>query len=221
MRVLVIESQDRDAETAVEALVDAGHHVSFCHEPGAGALDCNGMPGRAGCPLDHGAVDVAVLGRSGPVGSGWGPSAEPTAREAGVGCARRHRVPVVITSTVASHTPPSWAADVVDPADPDLVSRVATAAEQGRVPLVEATEAATRAVLDGAGLASAPAVARVEREERRLRIEVDVAAELDHRLREAIGVRVVGAIRTLDWATPSIDVHVIGTTAQTQVSPVH
>jgi hypothetical protein len=211
MRVLVIETQDRDADAAVESLRDAGHSVTFCHEPGAGSLDCNGMPGRPGCPLDHGGIDVAVLGRSSPAAIGWSPSADPTAREAGAGCARRHRIPVVITSKVPTTKPPAWATDVVDPDDPSLVERVRDAARRGRAPLVEAAEAAARAVLDGAGLASAPVVGRVVREDRRMRVSIDVAAELDVRLREAIGVRVAGAIRNLETATPSIDVQVLGT----------
>lgn len=211
MRVLIIEGHDRDAEVAVEALLEAGHDVTFCHEPGAAALDCNGMPGRAGCPLDHGGIDVAVLGRTAPLTRGLATGSDPGVREAGAGCAHRHRIPVVIAGPPGAATRPSWASDMVSAADPDLVARIDAAAVRGRIPLVDAAEGAARAVLDSVGLSQAPVVGRVVREDRRMRVTIDVAAELDDRLRESIGVRVVGAVRALETTSPSIDVQVLGT----------
>jgi hypothetical protein len=208
MRVLVIEDRDQEAQAAVDALREAGHEVSYCHEPGDGALDCNGMPDRAGCPLDHGGIDVAVLGRTPLVGD----ADQTTTGEAGAGCAKRHRVPVVITGKPGTTTAPPWAADIVPADHPDLVDRIDAAARQGRLHLVEAAEGAARAVLDGAGMSATPLVGRVVREDRRLRVTIDVAGELDDRLRETIGVRVVGAVRAIETATPSVDVQVLGTT---------
>ncbi|MGZ4709805.1 MAG: hypothetical protein ACXWBN_13800, partial [Acidimicrobiales bacterium] len=164
MRVLVIEDRDREAEAAIEALRHAGHDVSFCHEPGDAALECNGMPGRVGCPLDHGGIDVAVLARAGSIGD----TEETSTGEAGAGCAKRHRVPVVITGKPGTANPPPWAADLVASDDPALVDRIDAAARQGRAHLVEAAEQAARSVLDGAGLGAAPLVGRVVREDRRL-----------------------------------------------------
>jgi len=209
MRVLVIEDRDRDAEAAVEILREAGHEVSFCHEPGAMALDCNGMPDRGGCPLDHGGIDVAVMGRAPVIATGVDAGHDPSAREAGVGCAKRHRVPVVITGRPGAASLPPWATDIVDVDDPDLVERIDAAAVRGRVPLVDAAESAARSVLDGAGRGQEPLVGRVVREDRRLRVIVDVAAELDDRLRETIGVRVAGAVRAIETSSPSIDVQVL------------
>jgi hypothetical protein len=207
MRVLVIEHREREAEAAVEALSAAGHRVSFCHEPGTEVMDCNGMPGKAGCPLDHGGIDVTVVGRSTPVTTSDG--AEPSAREAGIGCAKRHRVPVVIAGTIGEAIPPTWATDIVAVGDPYLVERIDAAARKGRVPLVEAAEGAARAVLERSGLGSVPLAGRVARDDRRLHVTVDVAAELDDRLRETIGVRVAGAVRAIETSSPSIDVRVL------------
>jgi len=206
MRVLVIENRDHEAEVAVQALSDAGHRVSFCHEAGTEAFDCNGMPGQAGCPLDHGEIDVTVVARSGAMTAG---GSEASAREAGIGCAQRHRVPVVIAGTLGADNPPAWASDIVAASDPYLVERIDAAARKGRVPLIEAAEAAARAVLDRAGLRSVPLVGRVSRDDRRLHVTIDVATDLDQRLRETIGVRVAGAVRAIETTSPSIDVQVL------------
>lgn len=207
MRVLVIEDHEQKSAAAVETLRQAGHEVTYCHEPTDGALECNGMPGRVGCPLEDGNVDVAMLGRSLDVGRD--DRRVPSAREAGAGCAKRHRVPVVITGTLGAVDPPSWAADILAAEDPDLVERIDAAARQGRVPLVEAAEGAARAALERAGRGAPVVAARVIREHGRLRVSVDVAAELDDRVRDRIAVRVVGAVREIDRSAPSIDVQVL------------
>jgi hypothetical protein len=205
MRVLVIDDPAGQAAPAVDALQQAGHHVSFCHETDAGVFDCNGMPGHDGCPLDQTGIDVALVGgATGPTGE---PLVDPTVRSAGAGCAMRRRVPVVIAGTPSGATP-AWADDVLAPGDPDVVERIDAAARQGRIPLIEASETAARNVLERNGMGDTPVAARVVREEHRLRVMVDVEADLDDRQRERIAVRVADTVRGIDAWSPSLDVQV-------------
>jgi len=206
MRVLVIDDPTGPAAPAVDALQQAGHHVSFCHETDAGVFDCNGMPGHEGCPLDRTGIDVALVG--GATGADGEPLADPTVREAGAGCAMRRQVPVVFAGSLGAHPAPAWADAVLATGDPDVVARIDAAARQGRVPLIEATETAARNVLARRGLATAPVAARVIRDDQRLRVIVDIGVPLDDRQREQIAVRVADTVRSIDSWSPSLDVQV-------------
>ncbi|RZQ65903.1 hypothetical protein [Amycolatopsis suaedae] len=86
MRVLVTEGRFGDADPLITRLRAGGCEVSVCHYR-AGICQALAPGGR--CPLDHpGGVALTVDVR--------GPGADLTAREFGVICALRERVPVAV-----------------------------------------------------------------------------------------------------------------------------
>jgi len=86
MRVLVTEAAFGESMSVVEALRAAGHQVSTCH--GQSGVCRALQPGRR-CPLDAAvSADLVVDVR--------GQEPELTAREFGVVCAVRERVPVAM-----------------------------------------------------------------------------------------------------------------------------
>ncbi|HVV19872.1 MAG TPA: hypothetical protein VHF06_10585 [Pseudonocardiaceae bacterium] len=86
MHVVVTEAAFGESASVVDALRAAGHQVSACHDRSG---LCQALrPGRR-CPLDRGApADLMVDVR--------GQEPELTAREFGVVCAVRERVPVAV-----------------------------------------------------------------------------------------------------------------------------
>ncbi len=90
MRILLLESSP-GVGTAVEAdLTGTGHEVLRCQPPGQVAFPCVGLHDQAACPL-HGNehADVVLDVRSAR-------DVDPTAYEAGVTCALRAGIPVVV-----------------------------------------------------------------------------------------------------------------------------
>ena len=90
MRTLLIESSPGVGAEAAAALADAGHPVLRCHEQGQPTFPCGDLAEPGSCPLHGpGAVDVVLSVRHPD-------DPEPTAAEAGVTCALRAGVPVVV-----------------------------------------------------------------------------------------------------------------------------
>src|SRR5690606_81307 len=138
MRVLVLEDVLGAGDGVADRLEASGSRVVRCHEPGAPAGVCVGMPGGTGCPLETGAVDVALSVRAatGPV----------TVVEDGVRCALRNHVPLVtlgapedspwVAMATATVTDPDTVAEVVrDAADAPLRHHGAIAAGELRAVL--------------------------------------------------------------------------------------
>jgi hypothetical protein len=92
MRILCLEARWSDGDTVTEQLRADGHDVVRCHDEAAGpSAPCVGLDRPGSCPLDiDGGVDVAVAVR--PDGE-----PHPTPREAGVTCALRQGIPLVVT----------------------------------------------------------------------------------------------------------------------------
>lgn len=86
MRVLVTEAAFGQSASVVDALRAAGHMVCTCH--GRSGV-CRALEAGRQCPLDAaGSADLAIDVR--------GQEPDVTAREYGVVCAVRGRVPVVV-----------------------------------------------------------------------------------------------------------------------------
>ncbi|QGG96469.1 hypothetical protein [Actinomarinicola tropica] len=197
MRVLVVEEVPGDGAAARQALVAAGHEVTSCHDNGS-SFPCRGLMPEATCPLEGDGVDVALLVRSLP-------GSQPTAREDGVRCALRRKVPLALTGEVEG-SPYLDHATVVEP---DVGRAVDAAVAAATRPLAEHGEAARRAlvgVLDAEGVPSDEAGAVVIRSGRHLVVTLLPGAELTPRVAETASVRVLGAVRALDPDPAVIDV---------------
>ncbi len=201
MRVLIIEQEPGAGDPVAANLEDAGHGTSRCHEPGSTAFACKGMADQAGCPLEHGSIDLAVVAR-GPSG---GPAAE---EEAGVRCAVRRRIPVMVVGSAQGASFEGWTTDVVAPDDAQLVQRAVAAANLGLTPYVDKAEQVARQALAKIGVPDSAVTASVVRDGQRMRVSVTVDADLDPAHCETTGVRVAGAIREMDPWTTTIDVKV-------------
>lgn len=197
MRVLVVESEPRAAESVADAMAAAGHEVVRCHDPGWRSFPCVGMDGT--CPVEAG-LDAAVLSR--PRSSG-----EVSPLEDGVRCAMRAAVPIV-------HHGPGRAgpyADHVTASVPtDDVAGVVSAVEDAvAAPHERLSREATKTLhehLAAAGHPTTGASARVHRSASGSRVIVDVDAAVPADAARRAAVWVVSRIRPRDGAGPVIDV---------------
>ncbi|HET7719874.1 MAG TPA: hypothetical protein VFK43_07910, partial [Acidimicrobiales bacterium] len=98
MRILLLHDDHADERPVARALEDAGHEIRRCAPPGKPAFPCMGATASSGapshqCPLD-GTVDVAVVVHDRP-------STTLAAGEAGVVCALRDGLPLVVAGSAA------------------------------------------------------------------------------------------------------------------------
>jgi hypothetical protein len=202
MRALLVESEPGIGGTVAAQLTAAGVDVRRCRPSGGADYACEGMPAGHGCPLDEAGTDAAIAVRS--------PSGGPvTHLEAGVGCALRLGVPVMVVGGTkgASYLP--WVSGEAGDED-DLMPALEAAARRGRAQLCDPARRAAARVLGPAG-DEVPIDVQVEYVEDRLRAEVQVAAPLDATARERIAVRVAGILRAKARWARAVDVSVIGT----------
>lgn len=199
MRILLLAEDDGLYSRGAETLRDAGHDVIGCHEAGSGAerWPCSGVSDT--CPLDDG-VDAAVaLRRSGA-----------SRVEAGVTCAVRQKVPLVVggagTVGLTNGIAP-YASAVVDGVGPELIDALA---KVGGAPIAELSTAATDAVTETAERLAIDGSFSVEvrRDRRTMRITVHATVDLDASARSALGQAAFAPVRAMVpvGAIDSIDV---------------
>lgn len=176
-----------------------GHEVVTCGDETDRPIVCAALRGEP-CALSDGTVDVAVH-----------PAAPetPGMESAGLLCALRHFVPLVVTAPDPETTNDpftAWAAAVCDAEHLDEALDKAVAA-----PLVahgEAAERGANGVLVGAG--EAPTWhAVVHRIGPRLRVELRSEEPVAEALRNASAVRAASLVRELDSVSPVLDVVVV------------
>jgi hypothetical protein len=195
MRILVLESDFGTAIRYEDALRAAGHDLVRCHEPGAPAFPCAGVVDHSTCPLDEGAVDAAILVRD--------PIAErPSAREAGVACAIRARVPVLEPAT-DEHDP---FAGYVERVEGDLVAAVELAVRRPSAGHAAAIKERLLATPPAAGIDPDSVVVTAQRDGRALGVVIDLPADAPGDLRTAAAAWTVGAARAYDPTLQTIDV---------------
>ena len=95
MKVMLIESVPSDGRRVADELRSRGHEVVRCYESDAEPFPCVGLTSADRCPLASPDVAVACVVREFGV-------FDPTPFEAGVTCALRSRVPVVVEDPAMS-----------------------------------------------------------------------------------------------------------------------
>jgi hypothetical protein len=197
-RVLLLSSDDIPLDGVEQDLVDAGFTVHRCHEQGVEPFPCAGLVGGQ-CPLDiDGGMDVAVDVRDHP----W---PLPTRREAGVTCALRAAVPVVVV-THGRHPFEEWAACTVE-RDAPIADVVEYAIGVGLEDARAAAAEAVGAVFANNGAAEVPFSVRLERHLGRL--QAVIAADVPRPIAAMAATRAAVAIRRFDRAATALEIEVV------------
>jgi hypothetical protein len=198
LNVLVLENRPGAAGDDVPALIEAGHRVHRCHEAGDDEFVCRGMRDRD-CPLD-GDIDVALLVRRGV-------APRPSALEDGVRCAIRAGVPIV-----------EQGPDTLDPFEPWITRRVplggsvvtecAVAVDRALDPVRDAIMARIRAVLAVAGIDESTVSCEIEQRGQAAHVHLLLPGTVDKSVEQALGVRVLDALRSCGRTFGAVHVHV-------------
>ena len=190
MRVLLVESDPESGRGAEERLVDAGHEVVRCTEPGAATFPCAAVADGA-CPLDE-PTDAVVATRSRP-------HPRPTTGEAGVSCALREGVPLVVAGNQGLNPFAPWATATTDQ-DDQLVAAVAGAARSAPPAVVDAARDEARRLLGD------EADVEVLRDGERLSLTLSAPGVTDQQRLSSVAVKVLGAARQATRRTTTIDI---------------
>jgi hypothetical protein len=182
--VLVIESHRGAAAAAVHDLEAAGHHVLRCHDEDSPGFPCRGVIDAAQCPLAwHTDVALLVRGRVTP---------RPTALEQGATCAIRAGVPLVEAGPAALDPFERW---LVARVDDDVVATCEAASDAALGELRLEILRLVAPVLFAAGIAADRTVCRLEPGDTRLNVRLDLPVTVSPAVRQALGVRVLDAVR--------------------------
>lgn len=184
MRVLLVDGDHREGDVVAAQLSERGHDVVRCFGPDDTHL-CRGVALRQECPVDSGAVDVALLVRS--------EEGTPQLREMGAVCALRHRLPVVEARDRGEPPFSGW----VTPTGAGVVEAVeAVVADDlhGHVAAVEAVLVDVPAVVRSGAV---PGV-RVRHDAGRLLLTLTVPADMDEADRTSVMTWAVRGLRDYD-----------------------
>jgi hypothetical protein len=188
MKVMLIESMPSADPAVADELRARGHDVVRCYEGGDSPFPCVGVTAPERCPLAAGDVAVACVVREFGI-------FDPTPFEAGVTCALRCRVPVVVD--VANVSP--FGGYVID-AGGDVVSAAERAAE---APLAGHVE-----VLRSFFAAAPVGDIDVRRRDGDLKVTVTVPEDAPESVVQTVMSRTAGVLREYDHYAPRIDVAV-------------
>jgi hypothetical protein len=207
LNVMVFESDRGSADMARRALVDAGHEVLRCHDPGALAFPCRGLDDQSKCPLRSHSVDLALTVRTAH-------RSQPTPLEDGVRCALMHRIPLVVAGSPVLDPFEPFQARVLDAADDVVGACEAVAA--GELP--RHSRVATEALRASRNAGDVTTAARVTVTRRRgcLLASVSGLDALAPRQRDAAIVRMMMKLREYDSSARGIDVTYAGQSVPTE-----
>ena len=201
MRTLLIESSSGAASGVAESLGAAGHEVVRCHPHAEGAeggsVLCSGLS-EDGCPLDgHGPVDVAISVREPGAG-------EPRASEAGVTCAIRGGLPVVVVGAGPGHPFEPWTESAASADDAlDAVDRaVQRAGERRAEPLQREAER----VLEAEGADAGKVQVSVVRDGDAAHVVVRSEREVPETVAGVLATRLHAVDATGSWPTTKLSV---------------
>lgn len=204
MRTLLIEPTPAGNATVAGALDAAGHDVVRCHPADGPAFPCVGLTDE-GCPLERGLdVDVAVAVRDEV-------AAAPRADEAGVTCAIRTGIPVVVlgpraTDGGVAHPFEPWAETCHEPDDlPNAIDRaIDAAADRRAAPL----QAEAERVLATEGVDAGEVRVEVRRDGTTARILLRTEVPLEVGLANSIATRLHAVDAAGSWPTSKLSVAV-------------
>jgi len=178
--VLVIESHQGAAESAVHALEEAGHHVHRCYDDSRD-FPCRGVIDPDGCALAR-HTDVAI-------------------------CAIGAGAPLVETGPGGLDPHGAWTA--VRAGD-DVVATCEAPSEATLDMLRREILRLAAPVLFGAGILTEQTWCRLEPMATRLRVDFDLPITVAPAVKQALGVRVLDAVRGADRTYGPVQVTVHG-----------
>jgi hypothetical protein len=200
MRTLLIEPTQRStAGPVADALEAAGHQVVRCHHVEGPAFPCAGLTDE-GCPIEGPIpVDLAVAVRPEA-------SAQPTAEEAGVTCAIRTGLPLVVVGPAGPTPFAPWAEACGDPEQlPSAADRAIDAIARRRAaPLRDEV----LRVLAVEGVDAGEVRVEVRRDGDTAEVMVRTERPLDERVANTVATRVHAVDRTGSWPTTKLAVAV-------------
>ena len=188
MKVMLIESVPSGDPSVADELRSRGHDVVRCYEDDDQPFPCVGLTSPERCPLASGDIAVACVVREFGV-------FDPTPFEAGVTCALRSRVPVVVDDPTMSPFD-GYAVD----AQGDLVGtaeRVASQSLDGHVEVLQSFFRETP-VMD----------VDVRRRDGDLKVTLTLPRNAPESTVQYVTSRAAGVLREYDRYAPRIDVAV-------------
>jgi hypothetical protein len=195
--LLLISSDDEPTPELERTLAVGGFDVRRCHEPRSPSFPCAGI-GPGVCPLDDGRVDVALDVRDHP----W---PQPTGHEAGVRCALREGVPLVVAGRSRANPFARWATIIVDGTG-DAASACLSATKVALDRHVRAATDATLQVLAADGLDPVPVAVDASRVGGDLHVRVTV--DLPPALHSIAATRIGSALRAVDRRANRIEIEI-------------
>ena len=184
--VLVVESHPGVGQAATDALTAAGHNVHHCHEPGAPSFPCKGLTEPDSCPVGPN-LDVGLLVRRRV-------NPRPTEFEGGASCAIRAGVPLVELGPDVLDPFEQWVAGRAE-TEADVVDAVESAASDALRTISSAVEQHLSQLLENEGIAPGAIHCNIRRAHPRLVVHLQSDVVVSERVRHAIGVRALDAIR--------------------------
>jgi hypothetical protein len=184
--VLVVESRHGVADAAARSLAAAGHHVATCYDDESRGFPCRGLLDPDACPL-AGQPDVALVVRDHV-------APRPMPLEGGVVCALRAGLPVVESGPAPLDPYGPWLAARVD-GDSDVVAACEAASTAALDALARRIVGLTAPILTGAGVPPGRSRCGVEPDGLGLRVRFALPQAVGTRVRHALAVRVLDAVR--------------------------
>jgi hypothetical protein len=193
--VVVVESRHGVAAEAVRSLEAAGHTVATCYDDDSDGFPCRGLIDPAACPLTA-QPDVALVVRDRV-------APRPKPLEGGVVCALRAGLPVVESGPVPLDPYEPWLAARIDG---DVVAACERASAAALDALARRILGLVAPILTGAGVPPGSATCHVEPDGLGLRVRFALPGAVGTRVRHALAVRVLDALRGAGRTYGRVDV---------------
>jgi hypothetical protein len=197
--VLMIESDSGIGSGPGSDLLEAGHRVHWCHDSFDHSFRCRGLQDPSTCPLER-HVDVAFVARDGV-------SPRPTDLEGGVRCAIRAHVPIVEQGTEILDPYAPWVTERIGRGE-DPVAACERAVGNAHGDLEERIRARIAGLLGASSIPAGDVHCRFRVTAQGLGIELVLPIEVSKRVKHALAVRVLDAVRSVGRTYGRVNVEV-------------